>query len=130
MTERSEFSDRVVLVTGSSSGIGEEVARRFAALGASVVVNSSSSVEAGERVMDHPVNDSWSLQFSAAREDTDSNGNTVLVQLHDDIEIWIDAPTSQPQQLIAKIDISDVSSSFAMEQMKYTTKLPLEHLLT
>jgi ketoreductase RED2 len=46
----SEFSGRVVVVTGSSSGIGEAVARRFAALGASVVVNSSSSIEAGERI--------------------------------------------------------------------------------
>ena len=33
------------------------------------------------------------------------------------------------QRLIAKIDISDVSSSFAMEQIKYTTQLPLDHLL-
>lgn len=46
----SEFSGRVVLVTGSSSGIGEQIARRFADLGATVVVNSSSSVEAGERI--------------------------------------------------------------------------------
>lgn len=48
MTDASEFSGRVVLVTGSSSGIGERVARRFAALGASVVVNSSSSIDAGQ----------------------------------------------------------------------------------
>ncbi len=33
------------------------------------------------------------------------------------------------QQLINKIDITDVSSSFAMEQMKYTTQLPLDYLL-
>ncbi len=46
----SEFSDRVIVVTGSSSGIGEAVARRFADLGASVVVNSSSSVAAGQLV--------------------------------------------------------------------------------
>jgi len=45
-----EFAERVVVVTGSSSGIGEAVARRFADLGASVVVNSSSSVEAGQRI--------------------------------------------------------------------------------
>jgi ketoreductase RED2 len=45
-----EFARRVVVVTGSSSGIGEAIARRFAALGASVVVNSSSSVDAGEAV--------------------------------------------------------------------------------
>ena len=33
------------------------------------------------------------------------------------------------QRLISRIDITDVSSSFAMEQMKYTTQLPLDILL-
>jgi ketoreductase RED2 len=46
----SELAGKVALVTGSSSGIGEQIARRLAALGASLVINSSSSVEAGERV--------------------------------------------------------------------------------
>ena len=32
------------------------------------------------------------------------------------------------QRLIAKIEISDVSSSFAMEQIKYTTELPLDFM--
>ena len=31
------------------------------------------------------------------------------------------------KRLIAEIDLFDVSSSFAMEQIKYTTALPLEH---
>jgi ketoreductase RED2 len=44
------FEGQVVVVTGSSSGIGEATAQAFAGEGASVVVNSSSSVEAGERV--------------------------------------------------------------------------------
>ena len=46
----SEFSGKVAIVTGSSSGIGEAIVQRLHALGASVVVNSASSVEAGERV--------------------------------------------------------------------------------
>ena len=46
----SEFSEKVAIVTGSSSGIGEAIARRLASLGASVVVNSASSVEAGEKI--------------------------------------------------------------------------------
>ena len=45
-----EMAGRVAVVTGSSSGIGEQIARRLSALGAKVVVNSASSVEAGEAV--------------------------------------------------------------------------------
>jgi Lrp/AsnC family transcriptional regulator len=30
------------------------------------------------------------------------------------------------QKLIEKVDISDVSSNFSMEQIKYTTAIPLE----
>ena len=43
----SELDGRVAIVTGSTSGIGEATARRLVDLGAMVMVNSSSSVEAG-----------------------------------------------------------------------------------
>jgi ketoreductase RED2 len=42
------FDGQTVLVTGSSSGIGAATARHFAAAGATVVVNSSTSAESGE----------------------------------------------------------------------------------
>ncbi|HEV3281204.1 MAG TPA: SDR family oxidoreductase [Acidimicrobiales bacterium] len=41
------FEDQTILITGSSSGIGAATARRFAALGAAVVINSSTSAKAG-----------------------------------------------------------------------------------
>jgi ketoreductase RED2 len=44
------WDDRVVLVTGSSSGIGAETVRRFADAGARLVVNSVRSTEAGEEL--------------------------------------------------------------------------------
>jgi Lrp/AsnC family transcriptional regulator len=31
--------------------------------------------------------------------------------------------------MIAKIEIRDVSSAFAMEQIKYSTELPLDYML-
>jgi ketoreductase RED2 len=46
------FNQQSVLITGSSSGIGAATARRFAALGATVVVNSSTSVAAGRALAD------------------------------------------------------------------------------
>lgn len=57
-----EFDGRVAIVTGSSSGIGEEIARRLSAGGASVVVNSASSVEAGTKVAHSLPNDSLYVQ--------------------------------------------------------------------
>ena len=42
-----ELSGKVAIVTGSSSGIGAATAQRLSALGASVVVNSASSVAGG-----------------------------------------------------------------------------------
>ncbi|MFM7410401.1 MAG: SDR family NAD(P)-dependent oxidoreductase [Actinomycetota bacterium] len=46
----AEFMGKVAIVTGSSSGIGEAIARRLGEAGATVVVNSASSVEAGTAV--------------------------------------------------------------------------------
>lgn len=45
-----DLTGQAVIVTGSSSGIGEAIARRCAAAGAGVLINSATSVEAGEAV--------------------------------------------------------------------------------
>jgi 3-oxoacyl-[acyl-carrier protein] reductase len=46
-----EFRDKVVLVTGASTGIGAAVAKGFGACGARVIVHANASVAAGEAVV-------------------------------------------------------------------------------
>lgn len=58
----AELSGLVAIVTGSSSGIGERTAQRLAELGAHVVVNSASSVEAGEKLAASLPNDPLYVQ--------------------------------------------------------------------
>ena len=44
------LTGQAVIVTGASSGIGAAIARRLSGLGAGIVVNSASSVQAGTRI--------------------------------------------------------------------------------
>src|SRR5690606_10148037 len=49
----SNLQDKVILVTGSSKGIGADMARQFGAAGAKVVVNYASSAKGAEGVVAH-----------------------------------------------------------------------------
>ncbi len=48
----NELSDKRVLLTGGTKGIGAAIAKHLAAEGAAVVVNYASSQEAADRVVD------------------------------------------------------------------------------
>jgi ketoreductase RED2 len=60
--ELVDLEGRVAMVTGSSSGIGEAIARHLSLAGASVVVNSATSVEAGNNVASSLPTDSIYVQ--------------------------------------------------------------------
>lgn len=62
---------QVAIVSGSSSGIGEQVARDLADAGAHVVVNSSSSVEQGEAVAKALSTESIYVRADISKEDDD-----------------------------------------------------------
>ncbi|MCE6990054.1 SDR family oxidoreductase [Dyadobacter sp. CY323] len=67
-----KFKDQVVIVTGSSSGIGKACAIYFANQGAHVVVNYSSSPEEGQQTLDEILSNGGSailVQADVSRED-------------------------------------------------------------
>jgi ketoreductase RED2 len=73
------FQGQVVLITGSSSGIGAATARRFATLGATVVINSSTSVAAGEALADELPDASY---VQADVSDSDQAGHLIHEVVH------------------------------------------------
>jgi ketoreductase RED2 len=76
-TDMDRLDGKVAIVTGSSSGIGEATARRLADLGATVVVNSSSSVEAGTAVAESLPTESLYIQADISDQ---QQGSRLLAQ--------------------------------------------------
>jgi ketoreductase RED2 len=96
-----DLSGKVAIVTGSSSGIGEAIARAFARCGAGVVVNSASSIEAGRALAAELPNAIYVQADVADRQQAGAlveaavvnNAGTTKVIPHDDIdavttEVW------------------------------------------
>ncbi|MFB5281871.1 SDR family oxidoreductase [Peribacillus sp. Hz7] len=67
-----KFSGKVVLVTGSSRGIGAAIALEFAREGAFVIVNYLKNVEAAEQIVSACIEvggDAWAIQADVTSEE-------------------------------------------------------------
>jgi len=82
------FAGQVVLVTGSSSGIGAEAARRFGASGATVVVNSLTSVDAG-RALAAELPDATYVQADIADEADATRLIAEVVATHGRLDVLV-----------------------------------------
>jgi NAD(P)-dependent dehydrogenase (short-subunit alcohol dehydrogenase family) len=101
----STLVSKVAVVTGSTSGIGEGIARRLAADGASVVV-SGRRTELGERVV---------------REITDAGGHALFVRAdvahEDDCEALIAGAVSRLGRLDILVNNAGIFPSLPVEQV-------------
>ena len=87
-------TQQVALVTGSSSGIGADVARRLAGDGFAVVVNSRASVEAGQAVAEQ-VGGSY-LQADVGQEQQARDLITRVLDQHGRLDVLVNnAGTTQ-----------------------------------
>jgi Lrp/AsnC family transcriptional regulator len=107
----------------------EGVIRRRVAVLDPEKVNAGVTVFVAVKTNEH--NDAWLRKFAAVVEDFTEVVEFYRMSGDVDYLLRVVVPSIQAydvfyKKLIAKIALSDVSSSFAMEQIKYTTALPLE----
>ena len=105
------------------------VIRRRVAVLDPVKVNAGVTVFMSVRTNEH--NETWLKKFAAAVEDFPEVVEFYRMSGEVDYLLRVVVPDIAAydafyKKLIARIALSDVSSSFAMEQIKYTTALPLE----
>ena len=106
------------------------IRRRVALLNADKI-NAGVTVFVAVKTNEH--NDAWMRKFSSVIEDCPEV--VEFYRMSGDVDYLlrvavpdIGAYDAFYKKLISKIALSDVSSSFAMHQIKYTTELPLEYI--
>ena len=100
--DHEPFAGRTELVTGSSSGIGAATARRFAALGASVVINSATSVEAGRAVAAELADASY-VQADVTAEDQAQGLIDQVIERHGRLDVLVN--NAGTTQVIPHVDL-------------------------
>ncbi len=86
---RRDLEGRVAIVTGSSSGIGAEIARRLSAAGATVVVNSATSVEAGTEVAASLPGDATYVQADISDPEACARLVATTVERHGSLDVLV-----------------------------------------
>ncbi len=107
------------------------VIRRRVALLNPEKVNAGVTVFVAIRTNEH--NDAWMRKFSAVIDECPEVVEFYRMSGDVDYLLRITVPDIAAydafyKKLISKIALSDVSSSFAMHQIKYTTELPLDYI--
>ncbi len=107
------------------------VIRRRVAILDPAKINAGVTVFVAVRTNEH--NDAWMRKFSAAVEEFSEVVEFYRMSGEVDYLLRVVVPDIAAydafyKRLISKVALSDVSSSFAMGQIKYTTALPLEYL--
>jgi 3-oxoacyl-[acyl-carrier protein] reductase len=103
------FKDQVVLVTGSTRGIGKEIAKAFAAQGATVIVIGRDAEQAGQGAAEIIANGGSADGYACDVTQADSVQETVnkILDKHKRIDILVNNAGITRDNLLLRIDESD-----------------------
>lgn len=130
----TDLTGLVALVTGSSSGIGEASARHLAEAGANLVINSSSSVDAGEKVSKSLPNKSFYHQADISSKDESVAMIETVIERFGRLDILVNNAgwtTSVPHDDLAGLTDEIFRKTFDVNVFGtwWLTKAAMPHLL-
>ena len=103
------FKDQIVLVTGSTRGIGKEVAKAFASKGATVIIIGRNAQQAEQTAGDINATKGTADGYGCDVTDTESVGQTVnkILDKHKRIDILVNNAGITRDKLLLRMDESD-----------------------
>ena len=111
-----EFNNKTVIVTGASQGIGREIAKGYAAVGANVVVHYRKSKESAKEVVKAITKNSGSaIAIAAALNKVDDVERlfTEVAETFGNIDVLINNAGSFPNSTVLELSLEDWQSMYA-----------------
>lgn len=107
------FKDKVVLVTGGSRGIGAEICRKFAQLGATVIVNYNASSKAATDLVEslkekNPLNHK-AVQFNVSDASETSTAIDSLIKEYKRIDVLVANAGISIDGLLMRLNTDDAN---------------------
>lgn len=127
-----DLEDAVVLITGSSSGIGKETAIRFSEEGSKVVVTYNRGKERGKEVLEKckEISEAMLVRLDVAYRDSIRNAVDKIIDEFGQLDILINNAGISISDSLEELTFEDIEKQLEvnLKGLIETTKIALPHL--